>query len=365
MTSDDTQRPHNGWVPPESRPDRLPPYAPRPRDPDGEVPVVPVPFADTEAEAAHESAEENLAEAVQAEAVPEVADVVLPAVPEQDPAAAEAPGDAVEADAVAPDAVGADSVGADAPTEVVPVFPEAAADELPSSEALSEPALLSGADTAGADDKTQWIPTMPAAGAAWSAADAGSGPAADADSGAAAGDATEVVTATRSRRRRDARSTGRGKDPIRTAARGIGQTLITLGTVVLLFVVYEVYITDIFGAQKQAQAVTALEEKWEQAAAETGGVVTAVVTAPVDPQEQEVDPAERKQTYDLSLGDAFAKIFIPAFGADYSRAIIEGTNPDDLYVGPGHYTYSQLPGATSRSPATGSPRGPRSTSWGR
>ena len=35
---------------------------------------------------------------------------------------------------------------------------------------------------------------------------------------------------------------------------GIGQTLITLGVVVLLFVVYEVYVTDLFGQQKQAAA---------------------------------------------------------------------------------------------------------------
>ena len=33
-----------------------------------------------------------------------------------------------------------------------------------------------------------------------------------------------------------------------TVMRGIGQTLITLGVVVLLFVVYEVYVTDLFGA---------------------------------------------------------------------------------------------------------------------
>ncbi|RIJ69459.1 class E sortase [Nakamurella silvestris] len=113
--------------------------------------------------------------------------------------------------------------------------------------------------------------------------------------------------------------------------------------IVLLFVVYEVYITDIFGAQKQAEAKTQLEEIWLPSPDDVGapGVETAIVTAPA---QAEVDPEKRKPTYDVTLGDAFALIFIPAFGADYSRAIIEGTNPDDLYVGPGHYPDSQLPG---------------------
>ncbi len=54
--------------------------------------------------------------------------------------------------------------------------------------------------------------------------------------------------------------------------------------------------------------------------------------------------ARRKKNYDTTLGEGFAKIYVPAFGADYVFTIIEGTDPDDLYVGPGHYADTQYPG---------------------
>ena len=40
-------------------------------------------------------------------------------------------------------------------------------------------------------------------------------------------------------------------DKVRFVLRGIGQTLITLGLVVLLFAVYEVWITNIFAHRAQ------------------------------------------------------------------------------------------------------------------
>ena len=40
-------------------------------------------------------------------------------------------------------------------------------------------------------------------------------------------------------------------DVVRLVARGIGQTLITGGLVILLFVVYEVWVTNLFASQQQ------------------------------------------------------------------------------------------------------------------
>ena len=130
-----------------------------------------------------------------------------------------------------------------------------------------------------------------------------------------------------------------GGDVARTALRGIGQTLITLGVVVLLFVVYEVYVTDLFGAQKQAEATSAIDQVW--ASAESEQTDTVVVQ---NPDQLVTDPRQRTPNYEASLGQGFAKMYVPAFGADYVFTIIEGTDPDDLYIGPGHYTDTQLPG---------------------
>jgi sortase (surface protein transpeptidase) len=133
----------------------------------------------------------------------------------------------------------------------------------------------------------------------------------------------------------DPRPPGRGVG--RTLVRGFGELLITLGVVVLLFVVYEVYVTDLFGERKQAAATTAVDRVWAQAQ-ETATVVAQA------PDEMATDPQQRVPRYDTVLGEGFAKLRIPALGADYVFTIVEGTDSDDLYIGPGHYSETQLPG---------------------
>ena len=109
--------------------------------------------------------------------------------------------------------------------------------------------------------------------------------------------------------------------------------------VVLLFVVYEVYVTDLFGSQKQAAATEAIDQVWASAEATTTD--TVVVT---DPNQLVTDPRQRTPTYETLSGEGFAKLYIPAFGADYRFTVVEGTNSDDLYIGPGHYAGTQMPG---------------------
>lgn len=141
----------------------------------------------------------------------------------------------------------------------------------------------------------------------------------------------------------------RPRDRVRTVARGLGQTLITAGVVVLLFVVYEVYVTDIFGQEKQNKATSAMEQQWDKTAVSpssgdsSAAGATKVVTV-TDPNKLVVDPATRKPTYKTLDGQGFARIYVPSFGADYAFTIIEGTNTNDLYTGPGHYNGTQLPG---------------------
>ena len=120
-----------------------------------------------------------------------------------------------------------------------------------------------------------------------------------------------------------------------------GRLLITLGVVVLLFVVYEVYVTDLFGAQKQAAATEAVDQVW--ASAEVRAVTDTVVVAEPRPAGHRPAAAHAHATTP-TLGEGFAKLYVPAFGADYVFTVIEGTDPDDLYIGPGHYPDTQLPG---------------------
>jgi sortase A len=117
-------------------------------------------------------------------------------------------------------------------------------------------------------------------------------------------------------------------DKVRFVLRGVGQTLITLGLVVLLFVVYEVWITNIFAHRAQSKVASALAKEWESGR---------------DP----LLPLPGDKTPTIPLGTGIAVLYIPRLGRDYHFAIVQGsTVPDDaqLEKGPAHYGDTQLPG---------------------
>jgi sortase A len=111
-------------------------------------------------------------------------------------------------------------------------------------------------------------------------------------------------------------------DTVRFVLRGVGQTLVTAGLVVLLFVVYEVWITNIFAHQAQHKVHTALENAWADG----------------------VDPLPGSGSSGIPIGTGIANIYIPRLGRDYAFTIVEGTGPDSLEKGPGHYAGTALPG---------------------
>ncbi|HKC27138.1 MAG TPA: class E sortase [Jatrophihabitans sp.] len=126
-------------------------------------------------------------------------------------------------------------------------------------------------------------------------------------------------------------------DRIRFALRGIGQTLITLGLVVLLFVVYEVWITNIFAHQAQVKVYNALQHEWQDGQ---------------DP----LLPLPGENTTTIPLGSGIAVLYIPRLGRDYHFAVVQGSQvPDDaqLEKGPAHYADTQLPGETGNFAVAG------------
>jgi sortase (surface protein transpeptidase) len=100
----------------------------------------------------------------------------------------------------------------------------------------------------------------------------------------------------------------------------LGELLVTGGLVVLLFVVYELFVTDLVNESTQSDLNQSLHEQWQHAA-----------------------PATTPRA-DLTGGNAFAVLYIPRLGADYQRVVLEGTAEEQLRQGPGHYPGTALPG---------------------
>jgi sortase A len=116
----------------------------------------------------------------------------------------------------------------------------------------------------------------------------------------------------------------------RKLARGVGELLLTCGVVLLLFAVYEVWVSNLFADHKQAQVRRQLATAWQHG------------QDPLKGQDRLNLPVGKQVV--LPTGQGFANLYIPEFGKDFARTVVQGTSDSDLEAGPGHYVTSQLPG---------------------
>jgi sortase A len=112
---------------------------------------------------------------------------------------------------------------------------------------------------------------------------------------------------------------------IRRAVGWTGELLITAGLLVLLFVAWQLWWTDVVADRQQQRIVDSLVQDFA-----AGGSGSGTVGASAYP--------------DLGQASAFAVLRVPRFGADYARPIIQGTGTDVLELGVGHYTGTAMPG---------------------
>ena len=101
---------------------------------------------------------------------------------------------------------------------------------------------------------------------------------------------------------------------LRAGARGLGEVLITLGVVVLLFVVYELYGTNLYTERQQSQLLEQIERNWRRPSAVAGEVPGVGI------------------------------LYIPRLGDGFKKVIVEGVGTDDLKKGPGHIPETADPG---------------------
>jgi len=111
-------------------------------------------------------------------------------------------------------------------------------------------------------------------------------------------------------------------DGWRTAARGLGQLLITAGVVILLFVAYELWFTGYYTEQQQHQLTNQIQQQWQGSGPDISSLAPDKVP----------------------LGSGVAVLYIPRFGRHYHFVVVEGTGFNDLQKGPGHYPGTALPG---------------------
>nr|WP_307461596.1 class E sortase [Pseudarthrobacter oxydans] len=119
----------------------------------------------------------------------------------------------------------------------------------------------------------------------------------------------------------------------------IGELLITLGVIAVLFVAWQLWWTNVEADAAQGAAVKQFVQEHQAPIADPSAADPAVPAAPADPAATPVGTAP-------AHGTAIGVIYIPRFGADYSRPIIEGTSSDVIdTLGLGRYAGTAMPGA--------------------
>ncbi len=113
-------------------------------------------------------------------------------------------------------------------------------------------------------------------------------------------------------------------DRVRWLLRGVGQTLITAGLVVLLFCVYELTVTGLYAEQQQQTLDKELSQQW---------AVPLPSAPPGKPQLQAYEE-----------GKGIARLYLPTLGENQVHVVIEGVSNEDLKKGPGHYPGTAAPG---------------------
>jgi len=112
-----------------------------------------------------------------------------------------------------------------------------------------------------------------------------------------------------------------------------GELLITLGLILVLFVVWELWWTNIEADRKQEAAMEELFEGFD----------------PVPAAPSQADPGTFGDPASLPSpegeGTTFAAIYIPRFGPEHARPVTEGVGTEVLdTLGLGHYPETAMPG---------------------
>ncbi|MFJ9341407.1 class E sortase [Streptomyces sp. NPDC101733] len=124
---------------------------------------------------------------------------------------------------------------------------------------------------------------------------------------------------------------------LRLVVRTFSEVCLTVGTLIVLFVAYVLLWTGVKADRAMDEERARLREHW--AAAAPAG---APDPRPSAPAPQRATPAPEPPPY--AAGRAFAEMYVPRFGADWSKPVLEGTGTDLLKKGLGHYPGSARPG---------------------
>ncbi|WP_413758170.1 class E sortase [Streptomyces sp. MMBL 11-3] len=115
---------------------------------------------------------------------------------------------------------------------------------------------------------------------------------------------------------------------VRVVVRTFSELCITVGTVIVLFVVYVLFWTGVKADTAMDDQIAQLEEQWAKGSASAG---------PGDPGSARGPGAAAPKAVAYEDGRPFAVMYIPRLGFTWNKPVLEGTRTKTLKKGLGHY----------------------------
>ncbi|MEU3429984.1 class E sortase [Streptomyces gardneri] len=139
---------------------------------------------------------------------------------------------------------------------------------------------------------------------------------------------------------------------VRLVVRTFSELCLTVGTLIVLFVVYVLYWTGVQAQSASAGQIDTLQREWVNNPA-TAPATTPATTPAGDPAAGSPAPATAPEAEPYAPGKGIAVMYVPRLGKDWKWPVLEGTGPGVLKKGLGHYAATARLGATGNFAVAG------------
>lgn len=134
---------------------------------------------------------------------------------------------------------------------------------------------------------------------------------------------------------------------VRLIVRTFSELCITVGALIVLFVVYVLFWTGVKAADATEGQIDDLRSRWAQGPVSAPEPQPSPTSRTPDAPEQPPAPAAYRD------GKPFAMLYIPRFGKDWEWPVLENTGVRTLQKGLGHYSGTARLGATGNFAVAG------------
>ncbi|WP_432587458.1 class E sortase [Streptomyces sp. HD1123-B1] len=121
----------------------------------------------------------------------------------------------------------------------------------------------------------------------------------------------------------------------RVIIRTLSELCVTIGTLIILLVVYVLYWTSVRADRAMDSEIDHLQDRWATGSVAMEGARGQAAPPPYAP------------------GASFAVMYIPRFGGDWAKPVLQGTGAETLKKGLGHYSRTARLGATGNFAVAG------------